>query len=59
LISSDTEIKEVSQKIEQPLVEAGGVINPDGSKIAMQTWSKKGEIKHGKFLLVDSHPIQS
>jgi len=24
--------KEVSQKIEHPLAEAGGLINPDGSK---------------------------
>jgi hypothetical protein len=40
-------IGKVVQKIEQPLAEAGGIINPDGSKIAMQTWSKKGEIKPG------------
>jgi hypothetical protein len=35
LIFSDTENKEVNQKIEQPLAEAGGATNRDGSKIAM------------------------
>jgi len=47
LISSDTETKEVSQKIEQPLTVVGIATNPDGSNIATQTWSKKGEIKPG------------
>jgi len=32
LIFSDTEAKEVSQKIEQPRAQAGGGINRDGSK---------------------------
>jgi len=44
-------IGKVSQRIEQPLVGVGGAINPDGSKIAMQTWIIPS--------LVDSHPIQS
>ncbi len=47
LIFSDNQTKEVSQKIEQPLAGVGAATNPDGSKIAMQTWSRKGEIKHG------------
>jgi hypothetical protein len=47
LIFSDTETKDVSQRIEQPLAGVGGAINPDGSKIAMQTWSRKGEINPG------------
>jgi len=47
LIFSDTETKKVVQRIEQPLAGVGEAINPDGSKIAMQTLSKKGEIKPG------------